>query len=115
MQARVEPPFLFNTLAQVKRLYEMDATLAQRMLDDLVAYLRAAMPHMRDTSWESKYFYDRRRPSELDHKLPTALPVPNSPSYPSEHAATAQAAATVLAHFLPAEAQAFQSMAEQAG
>jgi Histidine kinase len=50
MQARVEPPFLFNTLAQVKRLYEMDATLAQRMLDDLVAYLRAAMPHMRDTS-----------------------------------------------------------------
>ena len=40
---------------------------------------------------------------------------PNSPSYPSEHAATAQAAATVLAYFLPAEAQSFQTMAEQAG
>lgn len=49
-----------------------------------------------------------RRPSELDRRLPTALPVPNSPSYPSEHAAAAQAAATVLAYFLPAEAQSFQ-------
>jgi membrane-associated phospholipid phosphatase len=66
-------------------------------------------------TWESKYFYNRARPSELDHKLPTALPVPNSPSYPSEHAAAAQAAAAVLAHFLPAEAQSFQTMAEQAG
>jgi membrane-associated phospholipid phosphatase len=43
------------------------------------------------------------------------LPVPNSPSYPSEHAAAAQAAATVLAYLLPAEAASFQSMAEQAG
>jgi Histidine kinase len=50
MQARVEPQFLFNTLAQVKRLYEMDPGLAQRMLDELIAYLRAAMPRMRDTS-----------------------------------------------------------------
>ena len=66
-------------------------------------------------AWESKYFYNRRRPSELDHHLPTALPVPNSPSYPSEHAAAAQAAATVLAYFLPAEAESFQTLAEQAG
>jgi deazaflavin-dependent oxidoreductase (nitroreductase family) len=66
-------------------------------------------------AWESKYFYNRRRPSELDHKLPTSAPVPNSPSYPSEHAAAAQAAAAVLAHFLPAEAQSFQTLAEEAG
>jgi membrane-associated phospholipid phosphatase len=65
--------------------------------------------------WESKYYYNRARPSELDHNLPTALPTPNSPSYPSEHAATAQAAAAVLAYFLPGEAQSFQILAEQAG
>src|SRR5438067_5691630 len=41
--------------------------------------------------------------------------MPDSPSYPSEDAATAQAAAAILAYFLPAEAQAFQAMAEQAG
>jgi hypothetical protein len=66
-------------------------------------------------TWESKYHYNRPRPSERDHKLPTARPVPNSPSYPSEHAAAAQAAASVLAYFLPAEEASFQAMAEQAG
>ena len=50
MQARVEPQFLFNTLAQVKRLYEQDAGLGERMLAELITYLRAAMPKMRDTS-----------------------------------------------------------------
>lgn len=50
MQARVEPQFLFNTLAQVERLYKLDARLAAQMMDDLIAYLRAAMPLMRDTS-----------------------------------------------------------------
>jgi hypothetical protein len=50
MQARVEPQFLFNTMAQVRRLYDVDASLAEGMLDDLIAYLRAAMPQMRDTT-----------------------------------------------------------------
>lgn len=50
MQARVEPQFLFNTLAQVRQLYETNATLAGTMLDDLIAYLRAALPHLRESS-----------------------------------------------------------------
>jgi hypothetical protein len=50
MQARVEPQFLFNTLAQVKQLYDSDGALADRMLDDLIAYLRAALPHLRESS-----------------------------------------------------------------
>ena len=78
-------------------------------------YVALAMHDATIATWESKYAYNRQRPSERDHRLPTALPVPNSPSYPSEHAAAAQAAASVLAYFLPAEAQSFQSMAEQAG
>jgi membrane-associated phospholipid phosphatase len=78
-------------------------------------YVALAMYDATIAAWESKYAYNRQRPSARDHRLPTALPVPESPSYPSEHAATAQAAATVLAYFLPGEAQALQSMAEQAG
>ncbi len=78
-------------------------------------YVALAMYDATIATWESKYHYNRPRPSELDRRLPTALPVPDSPSYPSEHAAAAQAAATVLAHFLPAEAQTFQAMADQAG
>ena len=50
MQARVEPQFLFNTLAQVRQLYESDPALAGKMLDDLIAYLRAALPHLRESS-----------------------------------------------------------------
>jgi LytS/YehU family sensor histidine kinase len=50
MQARVEPQFLFNTLAQVRDLYRSSATRGERMLEELIAYLRAAMPRMRDTS-----------------------------------------------------------------
>ena len=50
MQARVEPQFLFNTLAQVERLYEIRSPAAGTMLEDLIAYLRAAMPLMRDSS-----------------------------------------------------------------
>jgi len=78
-------------------------------------YVALAMYDATIAAWESKYFYNRRRPSEWNHNLPTAVAVPNSPSYPSEHSAAAQAAATVLAHFLPAEAASFNAMAEQAG
>ena len=81
----------------------------------MYTYVALAMYDATVATWESKYHYRRPRPSEMDHDLPTALPVPDSPSYPSEHAAAAQAAATVLAYFLPAEAASFQAMAEQAG
>lgn len=50
MQARVEPQFLFNTLGHVCELYERDPAAGGRMLDDLIAYLRAALPHLREST-----------------------------------------------------------------
>jgi Histidine kinase len=50
MQARVEPRFLFETLSDVEVLYERDAELGARVLDDLIVYLRAALPAIEDTS-----------------------------------------------------------------
>ena len=44
MQARVEPQFLIDTLAHVERLYDIDAPAADRVLKELSAYLRAAIP-----------------------------------------------------------------------
>ena len=78
-------------------------------------YVALAMYDATIATWESKYHYRRSRPSELDRKLPTAVDVPDSPSYPSEHAAAAQAAASVLAYFLPSEAANIQALADQAG
>jgi membrane-associated phospholipid phosphatase len=78
-------------------------------------YMALAMYDATIATWESKYAYNRPRPSKLHRRLHTALPVPDSPSYPSEHAAAAFAAATVLGYFLPAEAGSLLTMAEEAG
>ena len=50
MQAQVEPHFLFNTLASVDYLIETDPARASRMQKNLIQYLRAAVPQMRQAS-----------------------------------------------------------------
>jgi hypothetical protein len=50
MQAQVEPQFLFNTLRRIRDLYETDSSPADRMLENLILYLRAALPQMRATN-----------------------------------------------------------------
>ena len=50
MRAQVEPHFLFNTLAHVQALQEIDPPQAGVMLERLISYLRAAMPTMRETT-----------------------------------------------------------------
>ena len=47
LQAQVEPHFLFNTLAHIKRLYRTEPIRARLMLDSFRAYLRSALPQMR--------------------------------------------------------------------
>ena len=47
MRAQIEPHFLFNTLANVKRLCQSDVDRGLTMLDNLVRYLRAALPQLR--------------------------------------------------------------------
>ena len=50
LQAQVEPHFLFNTLASVDYLIETDPARASAMQKNLIQYLRAALPQMRDKS-----------------------------------------------------------------
>jgi len=50
MQAQVEPHFLFNTLASVDFLIETDPPRASKMQKNLIAYLRSALPQMREGS-----------------------------------------------------------------
>ena len=49
LQAQIEPHFLFNTLANVKRLYETVPHQGREMLSSLIRYLRAALPSMRQS------------------------------------------------------------------
>jgi len=50
LQARVEPRFLLDTLAQVHALYDRDPVQGSQMLGELIVYLRAALPHLRDST-----------------------------------------------------------------
>jgi hypothetical protein len=50
MQAQIEPHFLFNTLASVDYLIETDPSRASTMQKNLIQYLRAALPQMREGS-----------------------------------------------------------------
>jgi signal transduction histidine kinase len=61
MQAQVEPHFLFNTLANVRRLFKTDPPAAHAMLEHLSRYLGAMLPRMRKTD------------STLGHELALAL------------------------------------------
>jgi len=50
MQAQVEPHFLFNTLASIDHLIEVDPKRASQMQKNLIALLRASMPTMREAN-----------------------------------------------------------------
>jgi len=65
-------------------------------------------------AWDSKYTYNRPRPSEVDPSLTTVIPNPQSPSYPSEYAVAAGAASTVLAYTFPDDAAFFIQRAQDA-
>lgn len=50
LQARVEPDFLFSTLLRMRDLYDMNPVQGAQMADDLIVYLRAVLPEMRDSN-----------------------------------------------------------------
>lgn len=48
LQAQIEPHFLFNTLANVRRLLRTEPAAAATMLADLLRYLEQALPQLRE-------------------------------------------------------------------
>ena len=50
LQARVEPMFLFDTLERIRATYRSDAAAGNAMMEDLILYLRAALPHLREST-----------------------------------------------------------------
>jgi len=67
-------------------------------------------------TWDAKYTYRRQPPAEADARIRALVDVQGVPSYPSEHAAVAEAAAAVLADLFPNEdTLAFHAMAREAG
>jgi membrane-associated phospholipid phosphatase len=80
----------------------------------IMALLSVAIYDATIAAWDSKYAYNRLRPTTFDPSLMGALPNPQSPSYPSEHATVAGAASTVLAYLFPDKANDFKARASEA-
>jgi hypothetical protein len=49
LQARIDPGFLFQTLTRLEQLYEADPPGADRLLEELIVFLRGALADVRQT------------------------------------------------------------------
>jgi sensor histidine kinase YesM len=52
LEAQIEPHFLFNTLAHVKRMYRLRDSEAEQVLERLIDYLERALPALRRPDWK---------------------------------------------------------------
>jgi hypothetical protein len=50
LQARVDPQMFFDVLDNVQRLYAADTRRAEALLDEMIVFLRAALPRLRTAS-----------------------------------------------------------------
>lgn len=105
------PAYRWNQLAIEEMLAAFVTTLpATRSL----ALLHTAIDDAITAARAAKRAVKRQRPSRTDPSIATALTVPDSPSYPSDHAAAASVAAGILGHFFPNRASVFAEKAEEA-
>jgi membrane-associated phospholipid phosphatase len=81
-----------------------------------MALLHVAMYDAMIATWDAKYAYRRESPATVDSRVLAIIDVRGVPTYPSEHAAVAAAAAAVLSYVFPAEdTLRFHLMAREAG
>src|SRR6201999_3105847 len=83
LQTQIEPHMLFNTLANLRTLVEIDPPRAQTMIDELIVYLRATLAASRNpTATLGDEFAQLRSYLELmkvrmAHRLQYALELPD--------------------------------------
>jgi len=106
-----QPPGYWNEIASNlaidRRLNERETahTLA---LMNMVAYDALVGSH------EAKYFYWLLRPSMADKTITLSVPLPNFPSYPSNHAAVSAGMARVIGARFPSETARLDALADEA-
>lgn len=94
--------------------YAVSEGLATPFQTRALALVAAAISDATVAAWDSKYAYNRPHPSDLDPTVAPVVAVPQSPSYPSEQAVAAGAAAAVLAYLFPDQAVNVANMANEA-
>jgi len=99
---------------QLALQYVVNSNLAGPQQTRALALVAAAISDATIAAWDSKYVYNRPHPSSLDPAVAPVVAAPQSPSYPSEHAVTAGAAAAVLSYLFPDQATKLSDTAYQA-
>lgn len=79
-----------------------------------MAWMNMAIYDATVAALEAKQQSARKRPFEVDASIQPVVTAPATYSYPCEHAVTAGAAATVLAHFFPEHADSIITLGKQA-
>ncbi len=79
-----------------------------------LALVHAAIYDAVIATWHWKYTYHRVRPDRPDHSLSPSVEPPHHPTYPSEHAAIAGAAARMLGYLFPEDAKTLKGLASEA-
>lgn len=106
-----QPPGFWNeeatTLAVTYRLKERE-TAHMLALMNMTAFDAVVASH------EAKYFYWYIRPSQADPLITLSVPLPNFPSYPSNHASISAAMARIIGDQFPPERARLDGLAEEA-
>ncbi len=79
-----------------------------------MALLNMALMDAAIVCWDTKYYYFNPRPTQLNPNVKTLTGLPNFPSYISGHSTFSGAAATILGHIIPARANDYTAMAQEA-
>jgi hypothetical protein len=105
------PPGHWNYIAASDFAYQSfsEARWARNM-----ALLNMAIMDAGVVCWDAKTFYFNPRPMQMDTRIKTGIGLPNFPAYISGHSTFSGAAATVLGYIIPAKAQQYLDMAQEA-
>lgn len=110
----------YNSVPATQRWTELTLSLVQRdkvnpvRTARILGHVHAAISDAVVATWRAKYSFRRQAPALLARDLTPPISVSDVPSYPSEHAAIAGAAAGVLAHMFPNDAAAVTASAQEA-
>jgi membrane-associated phospholipid phosphatase len=92
------PPYRWIQIAQQEvARHNLGGPAATRAMSLVAVAINDAMA----AAWAAKYVYQRPRPAQFDPTIVPMIETPRSPSYPSEHAVAAAAAAAVLGYLFP--------------
>jgi hypothetical protein len=105
------PPGHWNDIAAE---YIRDANYSEVRAARAFALLNVALHDAAVCCWETKFFYYNPRPSQLNATIKTGTGVPNFPAFTSGHSTFSGSASTVLSYLFPANAEYFNTEAEEA-